>query len=219
MGTTENQRELERLENQKEELKKKLADLDPLLNNLRSTAFQLANYYFVFQGVILTIVCYGSETALKKSDRWYVVTLSILAVVPNSAALIKTGIRYIENQVNQDVILLNINHVYGYIVRLEGIIKSTEPNRKISISPISRESVKTEEENSTRRGYAYLAICMIFFLGFTALVLVGCWKFIGTQNEDGFNLPSNDKCIWLCNGAKCLNICSEYRYSRKIHAS
>ncbi|KAK7820237.1 hypothetical protein CFP56_039035 [Quercus suber] len=93
MDTTENQRELERLENHKEELKKKLADLDTLLNNLRSTAFQLANYYFVFQGVILTIVCYGSETAPKKSDRWYLVTLSILAVVPNSAALIKTGIR------------------------------------------------------------------------------------------------------------------------------
>ena len=219
MGTTENKRELDKLENQKEELKKKLADLDTLLNNLRSSAFQLENYYFVFQGVILTIVCYGSETALKKSDRWYLFTLSILAVVPNSAALIKTGIRYIENQANQDVVLLNINHVYRLIVCLQEIINSTEPNRDFSFIPIPRKDVETQFENSTRRGYTYLAICMIFFLGFTVLVLVGCWKFIGTQNEYGFNLPSNDKCIWLCNGAKCLNICSEYRYSSKIHAS
>ena len=136
MGTTENKRELDKLENQKEELKKKLADLDTLLNNLRSSAFQLENYYFVFQGVILTIVCYGSETALKKSDRWYLFTLSILAVVPNSAALIKTGIRYIENQANQDVVLLNIDHVFRHIVRLQGIFNSTEPNRNFSFIPI-----------------------------------------------------------------------------------
>lgn len=219
MATTENERDLESLKDQKEKLKKRLADLDMILNNLQSTAFKLANYFFVFQGVLLTIICYGSETALKKIDRWYLFTLSILAVVPNSAALIKTGIRYIENQVNQDVVLLNMNHVNRYIVRLEAIIKSTGPNKTISFSPISRESVETQEKISTGKGYTYLSICMIFFLGFTALVLVGCWKFIGTENKDGFNLPSNDKCIWLCNGAKCLNICSKYRYSSKIQAS
>lgn len=190
----------------------RLAAQDTLLNNLRSSAFALANYYFVFQGVILTIVCYGSETSLKKSDRWFLFTLSILAVVPNSAALIKTGIRYIENQARQNVVLSEINQLYGEIL-LKKRAESTDQSRKFSRSPNSHEVAERLMKVSTRRGFTYLAICMIFFLGFTALVLIGCWKFIGTQNEDGMNLLYNDKCIRLCNGAKCLNICSEYRLS------
>ena len=210
MDITENQSELQRLEKEEKELKEMLAEQNLRLNNIQSSAFKLVNYYFVYHGVILTIICNGSETTLKKSDRWFLFTLSILAIVLNSAALIKTGIRYIENQVIQDMVLLKIKHVCGHIHEVENIIKSREPNKKISFPPIDRGSVETEKGRSEFRGYTYLAICMIFFLGFAGVVLVGCWKFIGTQNEDGFNLPSNDKCIRLCNGAKCLNICSEY---------
>lgn len=213
---TEIHKELERRQKEEMELKAIMAEQDTRLNNLQSSAFKLANYYFVFQGVILTIVCSGSDTTLKKSDRWFLFTLSILVVVLNSAALIKTGIRYIKTQADQEVLKLNLYAVFSRIDTLQRTINISEPNRKISISP---EREKRNRKESERKGYIYLAICMIFFLGFAAVVSVGCWKYLGTQNEDSYNLPSNDKCIRLCNGTKCLNICSEYRYSSKIQAS
>ncbi|GAU15127.1 hypothetical protein TSUD_08650 [Trifolium subterraneum] len=48
------------------------------LSQLLSSGFQLANYYFVFQGVILTVLC-NRETVLKCSDRWFLAALSALA--------------------------------------------------------------------------------------------------------------------------------------------
>ncbi|KAM3683901.1 hypothetical protein ACJW31_11G000100 [Castanea mollissima] len=183
------------------------------LNNLQSSAFKLANYYFVFQGVILTIICTASETTLKKSDRWFLFTLSIIAIVLNLIALIRTGIRYIDTQADYADVRSRIRSTYTLIRSLEDQIDPPDPNIQ-NPNPSNNQAHAKKIE-----GYTYLAIYMIFFLGFAAVVLVGCWKFLGTQNDDGFNLPSNDKCIRLCNGAKCLNICSEYRYSSKIQAS
>ena len=186
----QDEEELERRQDEKTELKKIMAEQDMRLNNLQSSAFKLANYYFVFQGVILTIVCTGSETTLKKSDRWFLFTLSILVVVLNSAALIKTGIRYIKTQADQEVLKSNLDAVFSHIETLKRRLSISEPKGENSISS-DRE--KRERKESERKGYIYLAICMIFFLGFAAVVSVGCWKFLGTQNGDSFNLPSNDK--------------------------
>ena len=90
-------KELERLVKQKEVLKAIIQKIDTRLNNLQSSAFTLANYYFVFQGVILTIICNGAKN-LKPSDRWFLFTISILAVLLNLFVLIKIGIKYIENK-------------------------------------------------------------------------------------------------------------------------
>lgn len=212
MDISENKKELERREKEERELKEILAELDTRLNSLQSSAFKLANYYFVFQGVILTIICNALETTLKKSDRWFLFSLSLLAVLLNSVALIKTGIEYIRTKADREVVFANSNEVYNCIVMLERKIHPSGPNRSSN-----EENEKRIRKKVESKGYTYLAICMIFFLAFAAVVFVGCWKFLGTQNE--VNRPSNDKCIRLCNGAKCLNICSEYRYSSKIQAS
>ena len=90
-------KELERLVKQKEELSAVIQKIDTPLNNLQSSAFALANYYFVFQGVILTIICNGAKN-LKPSDYWFLFTLSILEILLNLFALIKTGIKYIETK-------------------------------------------------------------------------------------------------------------------------
>ena len=68
-----NSKELERLEKQREELNAVIAKQEKRLNHLQSSAFGLANYYFVFQGVILTIICNGAKN-LKPSDRWFLFT-------------------------------------------------------------------------------------------------------------------------------------------------
>ncbi|KAJ0031457.1 hypothetical protein Pint_12732 [Pistacia integerrima] len=71
-------------ENEKrlEELKSIIREQESRLHHLQSIAFQLANYYFVFQGVILTAICDGS-TSLSCSDRWFLFTVSLLAATLN----------------------------------------------------------------------------------------------------------------------------------------
>ena len=90
-------KELERLVQQKEELSTVMEKQDTRLNNLQLSTFALANYHFVFQGVILTIICNCAKN-LKPSERWFLFTVSILAVLLNLFALIKTGIKYIETK-------------------------------------------------------------------------------------------------------------------------
>ena len=80
--------ELERLVKQKEELSAVIQKIDTRLNNLQSSAFALANYYVVFQGVILTIICNGAKN-LKPSDRWFLFTISILVVLLNLCATLR----------------------------------------------------------------------------------------------------------------------------------
>ncbi|KAK1550514.1 hypothetical protein Q3G72_020333 [Acer saccharum] len=76
-----------------EEVKKIIEEQEDRLQKLQSTGFQLANYYFVFQGVILTASCNGT-TSLKCKDRWFLFTVSLLAAVLNLVALVIIGLKY-----------------------------------------------------------------------------------------------------------------------------
>ncbi|KAK1550631.1 hypothetical protein Q3G72_022242 [Acer saccharum] len=84
-----------------EEVRKIIAEQETRLQNLQSTGFQLANYYFVFQGVILTASCNGS-TSIKCSDRWFLFTVSLLAAVLNLVALLIIGLKYNRTIEQQD---------------------------------------------------------------------------------------------------------------------
>ncbi|KAL2547950.1 uncharacterized protein Fot_09480 [Forsythia ovata] len=61
--------------------------------DLRKEAFQLANYYFVFQGVILTAI-YSPPTKHKCQYRWIPFTLSLLAGILNLSALFAIAVKY-----------------------------------------------------------------------------------------------------------------------------
>ena len=111
-------KELERLVKQKEELSPVIQKIDTRLNNLQLFAFALANYHFVFQGVMLTIICNGADN-LKPSDRWFLFTISILAVLLNLFALIKTGIKYIETKGTREIFWFRRSKVYGKIFMLD----------------------------------------------------------------------------------------------------
>ena len=111
-------KELERLMKQKDELSAVIQKIDTRLNNLQLFAFALANYHFVFQGVMLTIICNGAKN-LKPSDRWFLFTISILAVLLNLFALIKTGIKYIETKGTREIFWFRCNKVYRKIFVLD----------------------------------------------------------------------------------------------------
>ena len=191
-----NQAELSTPEKKELEFKAIIEEQEKRLNNLQSTAFSLANYYFVFQGVILTIVCNGSE-ALKPSNRWFFLTLSILAALLNLVALIKIVIKYNKTKAEQENMEYQRDELIGRV---------SPTTRTI---PDKQQHEQFRDILQERRGNLYLGLCIFFFLGFSAVVLVGCWKFLGNQNEV-CKLPSDDKCIRLCNNAKCITICSEY---------
>ncbi|MED6147702.1 hypothetical protein PIB30_046235, partial [Stylosanthes scabra] len=88
------------------------------LSNLQSSAFQLANYYFVFQGVIITALCNGN-TVLKCSDRWFLATLSALAASLNFAALVSIGTKYIRVMTQRDRTWSKYNQLHMEFTNLE----------------------------------------------------------------------------------------------------
>ena len=103
-------KDLERLVKRKEELSAVIQKIDTHLNNLQSSAYALANYYFVFQRVILTIICNGAKSHI---NCWFLFTISILTVLLNLLMLIKTGIEYIKNKGTREIFWFRRNKVYG----------------------------------------------------------------------------------------------------------
>ena len=134
-------KELERLVKQKEELSAVIQKIDMRLNNLQSSAFALANYYVVFQGVILTIICNGAKN-LKPSDRWFLFTISILAVLLNLSALIKAGIKYIENKGTREIFWFRLSKVYGKIFMLDCSYEDEKINSDAFFSIVLEHFVK-----------------------------------------------------------------------------
>ncbi|KAL1532450.1 hypothetical protein AAHA92_32458 [Salvia divinorum] len=61
--------------------------------HLEKEAFQLANYYFVFQGIIFTAF-YHASSHVKCDHRWVPMTLSALDGILNACALLRIALRY-----------------------------------------------------------------------------------------------------------------------------
>ena len=134
-------KELERLVKRKEELSAVIQKIDTHLNNLQSSAFALANYYFVFQRVTLTIICNGAKN-LKPSDHWFLFTIFILAVLLNLFVLIKTGIKYIENKGTREIFWFRCSKVYGKIFMLDCNYENEKINSDAFFSIVLEHFVK-----------------------------------------------------------------------------
>lgn len=190
----------ESFEKEKKEMKQSIDELETRITSLQSTAFTLANYFFVFQGVIITIICNSSRVVLRASDRWFPLTLSILAVVLNLSALINIGRKYFQAKAEQKLFLYKYNRMEQE--RQKKMQQHVSPQESASDEPY-RDKMKEFEP------YLVLGISTIFFLAFSAIVLTGCWKFLNPEGEFGHNLPNNDKCTRLCGNTNCISICTE----------
>ena len=155
-----NSQELKRLVKQRKELSAAIEKQETHLNNLHSSAFGLANYYIVFQGVILTLISNGAKN-LKPSDRWFLFTIYILAVLLSLFALIITGIKYIDAIGFREFLFFRQNRVYDKIFAIDHRYEDEKDSRK----------PEGHKERELRR-YIYLAVCMIPFIGFAGVVLV-----------------------------------------------
>jgi hypothetical protein len=174
---------------QKKKVKKKLKASEELrekqesrLNKLQSKGFQLANYYFVFQGVILTTLCNG-RTALKCSDRWLLPTLSALAAAVNLAPLISIGVKYIRIFKQQEITQSNCDSLLQKKGNLEKYLKQIRSSGDMVQEVQNPEQTKSGEavEVDTweiRKRWFFFGICMFFFLSFPVIVLVSSLKFL-----------------------------------------
>uniref|UniRef100_A0A2N9GCD2 Transmembrane protein n=1 Tax=Fagus sylvatica TaxID=28930 RepID=A0A2N9GCD2_FAGSY len=192
--------EIQSFQQTEDRLKAIIEEKEKSLDNIKSSARNFGSLYVVFQGVILTVVCNGSQS-LKPSNRWFLFTLSILASLASLFAFINIGNDYNRNKAEQYNMASKRDRVYQ---RLHDYEEGLQPNESCNYFEEFRDI------NQERKRKIYLALSIIFLLGFDAIALVGCWIFVGNQKEEGCTLPSNDKCIRLCNGAKCITICGEY---------
>lgn len=187
----------ESVEKEMKEMKTYIDELDTRITSLQSTAFTLANYFIVFQGVIITIICNSSREVLRASYRWFPFSLSLLAVVLNLSALIKIGLKYFRAKAQQTQFLYKYNRKEQ---QRQGFQTFDSPPQSPDEIP---DRMKKFEP------HVFLGISTIFFVAFTAIVLTGCWKFLNPEGEIGHNLPNNDKCTRLCGNTNCISICTE----------
>ncbi|EYU21925.1 hypothetical protein MIMGU_mgv1a018659mg, partial [Erythranthe guttata] len=116
--------------------------------HLQKEAFQLANYYFVFQGVIL-VAFYNTPSDLKCKFGWIPFVLSLLAGVLNLLALCVIMVKYIHK----------LNEIATQVMR--------DPTRNGNPGSVECER---------RCRFFIVAFCMCLFLAFFCVTLVGCWK-------------------------------------------
>ncbi|KAL7187516.1 hypothetical protein ACSBR1_037574 [Camellia fascicularis] len=72
------------------------------IQKLQSTAFQLANFYFIFQGVIFTVISNGNSS-LRCKDWWFPLILSLIAASLNLCALLMIVVKYKRSLEQQDL--------------------------------------------------------------------------------------------------------------------
>ncbi|XP_045822034.1 uncharacterized protein LOC123914913 isoform X2 [Trifolium pratense] len=177
-----NQENEDKLEKQKEKLNEEIKALEEALekqearlSGLQSNAFQLANYYFVFQGVILTTLC-NRNTILKCSDRWFLATLSALAATVNLFALVSIGTKYNRIFSQQAKTWSKCNELQ---IEQE---KQRLPNTINKYPSSPAQPVHVDKYGIIQR-WVYFSICIIFFLLFAIIVFVGCLRFLCIHRE------------------------------------
>ncbi|KAL6345026.1 hypothetical protein AAG906_007757 [Vitis piasezkii] len=183
-------------ENQIKEQEKKVEEMRSIvekqekrIQSLQSNTFKLANFYFVFQGVILTAI-----SGLK-----YTRTLS----------------QQHENQLEYQDAFQQLHNLRTSHVQSQTPVPSNSENPPSVPSNsesqlTSTNSVEQNKDHFTEaKHYLVFVICFILFVAFLCVTMISCWKIL-CGGDECENLPDDEKCINLCDGAKCIRVCREY---------
>ncbi|KAI3468446.1 hypothetical protein Pfo_025109 [Paulownia fortunei] len=94
-------------------LEEKIEKKEEQILKMEASVFQLANYYFVFQGVILTAIIKGSSSSLKCQHFWLPLSLSLIGAILNFGTLLTIADKYKESlDVLDDKTLIFYQHLY-----------------------------------------------------------------------------------------------------------
>lgn len=109
------------------------------LHNLQNVVFQLANYYFVFQGVILASI--SNASSLNCSNRWFLFTLPLFAAIINLFAIYSIGIKYIVTLSFYDISWKEYNDLtFELTPRNEGRVERSSPFDSIRLNALNSNS-------------------------------------------------------------------------------
>ncbi|GMQ03257.1 hypothetical protein CsSME_00049132 [Camellia sinensis var. sinensis] len=192
---------IEQLERNRQEMQTIIEKQDDRIQKLQSTAFQLANFYFIFQGVIFTVVS-NASSSVKCQDWWFPFILSFVASALNLCALLVIGIKYKRSLDQQEI---NWQHYQEYEQRLE----QASGQEEVINNNVNNRIQLIGDPFTKKQRSAYLFVCMSLFVGFSSLTLLGCW-WIRCRESDLKMLSGDDKCVKLCDTEKCIRICPEY---------
>ncbi|KAK9928785.1 hypothetical protein M0R45_025905 [Rubus argutus] len=184
-----------------EELKTITKEQDDRLNHLQSNAFQLANFYFLFQGVILTVISNGSS-ALRHSDIWIPFVLSIFAAIVNLFSVFVIGIEYLRTIEQRDRSLWKQDKKYTQLQKLMSRPQNSNNHE-------DHVQFQVDGYRKCKRITTFV-ICELLFLAFAVTMGVACWRVNRSRAAEGKLPPHvNGKCIRICDGSNCISICSE----------
>ncbi|XP_021830187.1 uncharacterized protein LOC110770368 [Prunus avium] len=226
----------ENMEKRKQELLTTIEKQDDKVHQLQTSAFNLANYYFVFQGIILGAIVTATN-ALRCSDRWFLFSLSLIAAILNLVSLLVIGSNYKRSVMQRHQTKSELIELESDLSKLECSPSDQGLKTKIltywdttniqhpevaSQNPTTVE-IKGEPEVKHRRRVIpvvtnhlrefYFVLCMGIFIIFAVIVVVGCWTLPCKKTLQCTPLISNandDKCIRVCEGAKCMSICAQF---------
>ncbi|ONI34239.1 hypothetical protein PRUPE_1G470100 [Prunus persica] len=228
----------ENMEKRKEELQATIEKQDDRVNHLQTSAFNLANYYFVFQGILLGAIV-TATTALRCSDRWFLFGLSLIAAILNLVSLLVIGGNYKRSVMQRHQSKIERNKLESDLAKLETSpsdhgLKSDilsywtstkiEASGQVASQDLATVEIKDEpEQRQIRKGVVpvdnqhkqlrdfYFLLCMALFVCFSVIVIVGCWTIPCKKALQCIPpISSNDNCIRVCEGGKCMSMCTEY---------
>ncbi|CAL8103397.1 unnamed protein product [Prunus armeniaca] len=228
----------ENMEKRKEELQAVIEKQDDRVNHLQTGGFNLANYYFVFQGILLGAIIMAT-TALRCSDHWFLFSLSLIAAVLNLVSFLVIRSNYKRSVLQRHQTKIERNKLESDLVKLETSpsdhgLKSNilsywtstiiEASGQVaSEDPTTVEIKDEQEQRQIRKGVVpvdnhhkqmrdfYFLLCMGLFICFSVIVIVGCWTIPCKKALQHIPPISNTKnCIRVCEGGKCMSMCTEY---------
>ncbi|KAG8363130.1 hypothetical protein BUALT_BualtUnG0001600 [Buddleja alternifolia] len=134
-------------------LEERIEKKEEQILKMEASVFQLANYYFVFQGVILTVIINGSSS-FKCKHFWLPLSLSVIGAILNFGSLLIIADRYKESLDQLDDKTLTLyQHMY----------------------PKTFTKMHKQHKKKKTRRKIVLGLSMILFLGFAALNLFATW--------------------------------------------
>ncbi|BFG18771.1 hypothetical protein CerSpe_050460 [Prunus speciosa] len=224
----------ENMDKRKQELQTTIEKQNDQVNHLQTSAFNLANYYFVFQGLILGPIVTATN-ALRCSDRWFLFSLSLIAAILNLVSLLVIGSNYKKrvmqrHQTKRELIEMESDlsklETSPSDQRLKAKILAYWDTKKIKHPEAASQhtmTVEIKDESGLRRRVMpvvtnhlsefYYIICMGLFISFSVIVTVGCWTIPckkALQCTPPISVVNTGKCIRVCEGAKCMNICTQF---------
>ncbi|KAL6269558.1 hypothetical protein ACE6H2_026469 [Prunus campanulata] len=198
------------LEKQINEMQTIINEQQKRLSSLQSNGFSLANFFLVFQGVILAAVANGSSvfTCL---DCWLLIGVSALAVCPNLVSLYLIGQEYIATITQRDASQDQCSKLKTELESLKlPTSDGTSPQVKAQSSATGTSPSQGDGYRNCKRQFGF-CICMACFVGVSVIMGAVSLRTLCAKVAEPKNpLKLNDKCIRFCQGSRCMRFCNEY---------